>query len=446
VQDLIAEAQRAERALLADLLRNNQAVADVLLLPLREGNFSTDQHRRVWSAIVAVWQAGKPATVVTVGEELHRRGAVEDIGGYGFLGELLNGEPTGAHALSHAAVVRDRALLRGLAWVAVEAMRCAEQPTGPAEQMIALAESRLFALAEPGLPGGGAGLGETLDEVSRAIDDRCMRRGPEGLSTGFTELDNHLSGLRPGELIMAAARPGVGKTGWAVWVAADVAVRQRRAVLFVSLEQSRQEVAERLMCAAAGVEGRRVRRGVITPDEARCLAAASNDGHDARLRFEDRPGQSVLQVAAHARRLKHGAHGLDLIILDYLQLLEPEDRRAKRYEQVGAFSRALKKLARELSVPVLALSQLNRGAEERANQRPRLSDLRESGDLEQDSDVVLLLNRGQRHAAGGWCEIEANVAKNRNGPTGDVSLAYDPACGRFAEMHDSAFAGKGGRP
>jgi replicative DNA helicase len=419
---------RLERQVLGALLRDGAVIADVVRL-LREDDFRVDAHRRVWSAIIALWDEGKPVDPAGLADLLHRRGWVHDVGGYAFLGQLWEEVPTGGHGLYHAERVQAASILRRLEAAGYQIVQWAENPEGPADQVLEAAERLVFDIAVIGQAGSALSLEEIVREAGAHIDALSARDRPlSGLSTGFRDLDEVLAGLQDSELIVLAARPSVGKTALGVGIARNVLLEERRSVFFASLEQSRVELALRLMCAEAGVDGQRLRRGLLTSLEVERLRDAADTLRRLPLHIDDCSQQSMLRIAANARRLQSRG-GLGLVVVDYLQLIDPDNRREPRQEQVAGISRRLKHLARELKVPVLALAQLNRGVEDRAGQRPRLSDLRESGAIEADADVVLLLHRPVDSST-----IEVLVAKQRNGPTGEVCLAFRKECMRYEDF------------
>jgi replicative DNA helicase len=425
----------AERAVLGAVLRDNAALAEAGCL-VREEDFFTDAHRKLWSGLSALVNAGTHADLVTLADELRRRGWVEDVGGYGTLADLWEAVPTSANVLHHARLVRDRAALRRLAVVGEEIARSAADPDDTAEALLGRAEQAVLAVAPLGAGGATAPLSEALDEACDRIDARCANAGqPSGVPTGLADLDRLTSGLQDGELTVLAARPSCGKTALAVSVARHAAMRLGLPTLVVSLEQRRAELAERLLCAESGLDSARLRSGLVGPEDARLLAAARDRLAPAPLFIDDTPAQGMLRVAAGARRLKH-RRGLRLVVVDYLQLVDPEDRKASRNDQVGGIARRLKALARELAAPVLALCQLNREVESRPGGRPRLSDLRDSGEIEQHADTVMLLWRQaptEPEQGSPVTRVGIDVAKQRNGPTGDVTVAFRRACMRFED-------------
>lgn len=417
----------AERALLGALMRSAGAICEVVPV-LGADDFATDAHQRVYRSIVGRWDSGKPTDLLGVADELHARGEIADIGGYGYLAELFENAGTGARAAAYAQQIRDKSLLRGLRRIGVELQRDADSPTASAFDILADASRRLDEASAASINADDSTFG--LDEIVPSAIDRINARTvsgarARGVQTGFADLDSILSGLQPAELSIFAARPSVGKTSLGMSVGLH-AVRSGVPTLFVSLEQSRAEIGERLLCMESRIDSHHARDGKISADDAAALCRAGDLLSDSRFVIDDRAGQSMLRIAANARRLKR-QKGVGLVVVDYLQLIDPEDRRANRTEQVGSISRRLKLLAKDLDIPVLAMAQLNRDSENRSE--PRLSDLRESGSIEQDADVVLLLHRME--CCGPYDRILAIVGKNRNGRCGRAELTFVRHCTRF---------------
>jgi replicative DNA helicase len=427
----------AERAVLSCMLRDNRVINDVVqILPTKE-YFYADAHQKLFETIIQINdKGGKPVDLVTLGEALLQRGYVEDIGGLSYLGEIFDTSGSAANAEYYAQIVRDKAMVRGLILASNEILTAAYKQSMPAEELVASAERQILDVAEKAVASNLYTLEEAIRETYKRIDKRAL--GQEmtfsGLSTGFTDLNELIAGLHPSELVIVAARPSVGKTSFALNMALNVASIERQPVFFVSLEQSRIELAERLLCCHARVDSHRLRKGTLTADDIQQLIEASNQLSSAKLFIDDSPGQGMLRIAANARRLKL-RHGIKLVVIDYLQLIEPENRRDPRQEQVAQISRRLKYLAKELDIPVVALAQVNRASEDRQDHRPRLSDLRESGSIEADADAVLLLHRPDRYEPGQHEGIiEVIVAKNRNGPIGEITLAYVKQYMRFEDF------------
>jgi replicative DNA helicase len=416
----------AERAVLGSVLRECKVLDDVIPLISAE-DFYVEAHRIVFAAALSLWRAGKTVDLVTLAEELKASGQIERAGGYEYLGrDLRDAAPAPASAPAYAAIMREKALLRRLAYAAEETLRDAYEPWGPAQEVIEAAERRVFAITEEAVTGEVADAAQSVAEVFDHIDACKGARGAAGvLKTGLIDLDHLTGGLHTGSLVLWAARPSVGKTSLAAGVALGL-ILEGHPVLFASLEQTRKELMERMMCYRARVDSHALREGLLDADELLRLRLAGDEIRGRPLMIDHGGRQTVVRIATNARRMKRRL-GLAAVFIDYLQLVEPSDRKLQRYEQVGEISRGLKALAKELSVPVVAMCQLNRSPEARAENEPRLSDLRESGSLEMDADCVALLSRSeQEHGV-----VRLNVAKNRNGPTGEVKLVYQPQFTRF---------------
>jgi replicative DNA helicase len=426
-------ADDAEKAVLGSMIRENEATDDVLVI-VSESDFRTPSNRCVFAAIVSLINSGRPADVVTVANELHQRGQTQDAN-YSYLADLLDAAPTAANAIYYAQIVRDAALLRDLAYAGEEIARNARNPAESAEKSLESAEQQVFSLGENRLAGRTVNLPDSLTEACERIEARNSG-GLElkGIPTGWSDLDLLTSGLQDSELIVVGARPGVGKTTMALGLARHVALNCGYPVFFATLEQTHSELTERLMCAQAQVDGQQVRRGKILPEEGKSLADSVSSLKKASLIYDDTPRQSMLSIARNARRLKR-QQGIRLVIVDYLQLIEPEHRRVPRHEQVSTISRQLKGLARELALPVVALAQVNRASEDRSDRRPRLADLRESGGIEADADTVILLHCAPDAQGRPGKLLECDVCKQRNGPIGVVTLVYKRECYRL-ENHD----------
>jgi replicative DNA helicase len=431
------QSREAERSVLGSMLRENSVISLVVQLLRKEGeDFYADAHQKIFQAIVSLHdKSGQPVDIVLLAEELKQRGHIEDIGGYSYLGELWDAAPTAANAEYYARIVRDRALVRNLIHAGTEILRDAYEQAQPADELLETAERKILDVAQMGIMGQTFTLEEALAQAYDRIDRKSTGDDTgDAIATGYPDLDEITAGLHQAEMIVVAARPSVGKTSFALNVVRNVVLNDGHSVFFVSLEQSRIELAERLLCCQARVDSHKLRRGTLSPDDMEKLIEAGGALRNAKLFIDDTPGQGMLRIAANARRLKM-RHALRLVVIDYLQLIEPDNRRDPRQEQVAQISRRLKFLAKELNIPVVALAQVNRSSEERQDHRPRLADLRESGSIEQDSDVVMLLHRPDRYEPGqNEGVVEVIVGKNRNGPTGEITLAYIKQYMRFENL------------
>jgi replicative DNA helicase len=419
------QSKEAEQCVLGSMLRDNVVIGDILQI-IRPDNFYLDAHQKICQAIITLYDQGHPVDLVVLAEELKTRKQIEDIGGYGYLGQLWDAAPTAANAEYYARIVRDKAIIRHLISSSNEILRDAYDQAMPADELLESAERKVLDIAEMGITGQTFTLAQALTEAYDRIDTRQQndQTSISGLPTGFIDLDEKTAGLQNSELIIMAARPSHGKTALAMNIARHVAVEDNQPVFVVSLEQSRIELAERLLCCQARVDSHKLRKGHLSSDDMQKLIEAGGILRNAPLFIDDTPGQGMLRIAANARRLKL-REKIKLVVIDYLQLIEPDNRRDSRQEQVAHISRRLKFLARELQIPVTALAQVNRSSEDRTEHRPRLADLRESGAIEQDADTVMLLHRPEMYEPGQHEGIlEIHIAKQRNGPTGDVSLTF----------------------
>jgi replicative DNA helicase len=414
----------AERSVLGSILRDNDVLDDVVQI-VRTANFYTDAHQKIFDACVKLRDRGEAIDTVTLAEFLKQLQQLEDVGSYPYLAELWDAAPTAANAVYYARIVRDKGLVRNLIHASTEILRDAYDQAAPANELLETAERKIFDIAQMGITGNYITLQNALDEAYRRIDVRSQR-GPmsvSGIATGYVDLDEKTAGLQNSELIIVAARPSVGKTAFSLNLVRNMIIQEKKSVFFVSLEQSRIELAERLLCSQGKVDSHRLRKGHLSSEDMQKLIEAGDQLSQAKLFIDDSPAQGMLRITANARRLKM-RQKLDIVFIDYLQLIEPENKRDSRQEQVGAISRRLKFLAKELEIPVVALAQVNRSSEDRQDHKPRLSDLRESGSIEQDADTVMLLHRPDGEPGQQGETIDVIIAKQRNGPTDTVTLTF----------------------
>ena len=419
------QSREAERCVLGSMLRDNGVIGDVLQI-IRAENFYLDAHQKVFQAIISLYDRGHPVDLVMLAEVLRDQKTLDDIGGYPYLAELWDVAPTAANAEYYARIVRDKAIVRSLIHAGTEILRDSYDQAMPADELLEGAERKILDIAEMGVTGQTVTLQDAIKEAYDRIDSRAERghQSISGLATGYIDLDDKTAGLQNSELIILAARPSVGKTAMALNLVRFIAVEENHPVFFVSLEQSRIELAERLLCCQARVDSHKLRKGHLSADDMDKLLKAGDILSRAKLYIDDTPAQGMLRIAANARRLKV-RHQIRLVVVDYLQLIDPDNRRDSRQEQVASISRRLKFLARELQIPVVSLAQVNRSSEDRQDHKPRLADLRESGSIEQDADTVMLLHRPEMYEPGQHeGTVEVIIAKQRNGPTGEVTLTY----------------------
>ena len=436
------QALEAERSVLGAMLLSKDAIADVVEV-IKPDDFYLPAHQLVYDAVLDLYARGEPADAVTVSAELTASGQLNRVGGAAYLHTLISTVPTAANAGYYAAIVADRATLRRMVTVgtrivqrAYDAASGAGDVLGSVDDLVDRAQAEVYEVTERRTSEDYVHieslLQATLDEIEKISSTGGIGTG---IPTGFQQLDEITNGLHPGQMITVAGRPGSGKSTIALDFARSAAVKHQKATAIFSLEMGKLEIMMRLFAAEAGVALQSMRSGHMSDTDWRRLALRSSELAEAPLYIDDSPNLTMMEIRAKARRLRQ-RHDLQLIVIDYLQLMTSGKRVESRQQEVSEFSRAMKLLAKELDVPVVALSQLNRGPEQRTDKRPLLSDLRESGSIEQDSDLVLLVHRPdlyemETERAG---EADLIIAKHRNGPTGTVAVAFQGRYSRFADM------------
>ena len=426
----------AEQALLGALLLSNRAWDEVAGVVV-EADFYRDDHRRIFAHIARLLDQGRPADVLTVFESIERANQVDQTGGLAYLGEIANATPSAANIVRYAEIVADRAMRRALVVAAGEAQGDAlNAGAESAADRIDRALGRMMALSESRLTGGepeplGAGLAVAVEEVERAYNGDAL----PGLSTGFDELDHKTTGLHPGQMIVVAGRPSMGKTAFALNIAEHVALHDCVPLVF-SMEMSAPELAKRSIASVGRVDANRLRSGKLLDQDWDAMTVALQKLHECGMIVDDTGGLTIGQMRARARRVKRKRGRLDLIVIDYLQLAEADGRGENRQTDISTISRGVKAMAKELHCPVIALSQLSRKVEERTNKRPLMSDLRESGAIEQDADLILMLYREEYYKPDTQDKglAEVIIGKQRNGPTGEVRLAFHGEFCRFDNL------------
>jgi replicative DNA helicase len=422
----------AEQGVLGSILLDNDVLHEVVPL-LKPDDFYRDTHQILYRTISDLYDLGKAIDLITLAEELTRREQFKQIGGNETLADIIASVPHAANGRYYAQIVRQKSISRSLIECANEILRDGYANTFTAEQLLEAAERRVFNIAEVQTKGDTIELKTVVSEAMDRIVARSESRHPiTGVASGYFELDDITGGLQPEQLIILAARPSMGKTALALNICDHTAVNNKLCVLFVSLEMGRIEIAERLLCARSRVDGHKLRSGQnLGTREITLLGKGYDELRAAPLFIDDTPLRNMLQITANARRLKM-RENLGLIVVDYIQLIDSDDARDSRQEQIAKISRRLKMLAREIKVPVLALSQLNRAVENREDRRPRLSDLRESGAIEQDADLVLMLHRPEVYDPNDQPGVaELILSKNRNGPIGTHKLTFLKHITRF---------------
>jgi replicative DNA helicase len=440
--------EEAERAILGALLLDPDRIADVSEI-LSQEDFYNRRHRVLYELMRSLGERDIPIDFVSMGEALTTGGQMQLVGGDAFLIELAHGVTSAAHLMHHVRMVADLSTLRRLVTEATEIIRKVSETPADGDSVRKLldeSEHRIFGVSHDTGRGGADPFAKVLDETFKRIDAQSHRKGLTGLDTGYYDLNDKLCGLNAGDLIVIAARPSMGKTALALNIVEHVALSQpawldrRPVVLLFSLEMGKQQLVSRVLCSRAEVDAHKLRTGRIPDEDYATLVQAADDLSGARIFIDDTPGLSVMALRGRARRLR-AQEGLDLVVVDYLQLMSHPKAESRQME-ISAISRSLKALARELEIPVLALAQLSRAVELRDPPRPQLADLRESGSIEQDADVVGLLYRPEYYEKYRTEEneglAELIIAKHRNGPTGKVDLTFFPSFMRFKNRQFSS--------
>ncbi|MCC7476348.1 MAG: replicative DNA helicase [Pirellulales bacterium] len=438
----------AERALIGSLLLLPEACDEVALI-VRTEDFYDPAHRTIFGHMQALHESGRQIDPMLLSQLLRDAEQFESVGGAAYLLELSQGVATAAHAEYYARIIRDKAVLRSLIHASTDIIQGAYEPSVDAREMLSRAEERVFRILDSKGDTQVRPIREVLHESLARIDARLQQQHAcGGLETGFIDLDELTGGLHGSELIILAARPSMGKTALAINIAEHVSLESHgtgKPVLVVSLEMSALELGDRLLCSRARVNSHRLRNGQLSKEDSSRLIQTAAEVSRAPLYIDDSPSRNMTEIAATARRLKRSPTGLSLIVIDYLQLIEPDNPRDPRQEQVARISRRLKGLARELSVPVLCLAQLNRQVEATRDNRPQLSHLRESGAIEQDADVVAFVHREEfyqtneedRKRLKGQAELL--IRKQRNGPIGDIKLTWLHEYTRFENFQQPEY-------
>jgi len=434
----------AEKAVLGSILLDPRVLDDVAT-QLVADDFYVDAHRRIYARILEMHAENRTIDLMLLVEELRRHSEFEAVGGAAYLAEIAQSVAVASHAVYYAEIVRNHALTRSLIHAGTDIVRDAFDLSLEPREIINRAEERIFAVRDRRSSGDAVPVNDVLFEAFQMIDRR-MQGEATGVPTGFTDLDKLTGGLHDSELIILAARPSMGKTALATNIAEHVSVDSGLTTLFVSLEMSRLELVQRMLCSRGKINGHKFRSGFLSAEDREKLVRAAGELSHGQLLIDDSPSKTVTEIAAVARRLKRRS-GLRLIVIDYLQLIDPDNPKDPRQEQVAKITRRLKTLARELKIPILCLAQLNRQTEVAKDNRPRLSHLRESGAIEQDADVVMFVHREEYYhtreeaQAQGLCGLaEIIIAKQRNGPIGDVKLTWREEFTRFENSTGAEYA------
>jgi replicative DNA helicase len=427
----------AERAVLGAILLEPGLLPRAIELLVPE-EFYKEAHRKIFGAMIRLFERGEPADVITVAEALRREGVFEEVGGHTVLATLQEEGTVATQFAAYTGIVREKALLREMIRVAREIVEEGYEETDDVQALLDRAEQMLFRISQRRFQRSAFPVREILAQAIQHIETLYHRKEDiTGLATGFAELDKRTSGLQRSDFVIIAGRPSTGKTAFALNVAAHAAVDMGRPALIFSLEMSKEQLVQRLICAEARVDSQKVRSGFLQPPEWRRIIDAAGRLSEAPLFIDDTANLSVLEARAKARRIQ-AEHRLELVVIDYLQLMQGRWRAENRQQEISEISRSLKALAKELNVPVVALSQLSRAVEARGDALPRLSDLRESGALEQDADLIMFLARKESSPEAEAGTTDVVIGKHRNGPTGRLELVFNAEYTRFDNLASPA--------
>ncbi len=431
----------AERSILGAILLDDKAVLAVFEI-LKPQDFYLDSHRRIFENMLQLMNISRPIDLVTLQDELQRANELESVGGAAYLASLTDGLPRAMNIEYYAEIVREKSTLRRLIQISNETMALSYQDEESAQEILQHVETAIFDIAKQQFRSGFSSISHVVGDVFKQIEELSNRKVPiTGLETGFADLDRLTLGMHPSDLIIVAARPGLGKTSLCLNIAEHVAIRKHKAVGIFSLEMSKEQLVRRLLCSEARIDAHRVNTGYLSKEDWRHLSRASGDLSETKIFIDDAASISVAELRTKSRRLSL-EHGLDLIIVDYLQLMAGSTQRYEnRTQEISQISRGLKGIAKELKVPLIAVSQLSRAIESRTGEhrRPQLSDLRESGSIEQDADLVLFIYREDANNPNDeskGLEAELIISKQRNGPTGTVRVAFSRQFTRFDDVTD----------
>jgi replicative DNA helicase len=426
----------AEQSVLGAILIDNNALTRALEI-LDPEDFYKMSHRKIFFAMTELFDKNEPIDLITLTDELKKNDELEAVGGIAYLSLMVNMVPTAANVKYHSHIVREKALLRGLLLSANEIAGKVYEDNLDAEDLVDYAERSIFRISDKRVKASFVTLREVIRDSFEMIEHLYDKKETiTGVPSGFRDLDDLTTGFQKGDLIVVGGRPSMGKTAFALNIAQHVGLELREPVAIFSLEMAKEQLAIRMLCAEAMVNSNSIRKGFIKKEDWHKLTSAASNLTGAPVFIDDTSGITVLELRAKARRLKI-EHGLSLVIVDYLQLMRGKGSFERREQEISDISRSLKALSKELSVPVIAVSQLNRSVEQRRPPKPILADLRESGAIEQDADVILFLYRDEvynKESKKGHAEVI--IAKQRNGPTGTVNLAFMSSCTRFLNIFD----------
>ncbi len=435
IQKLPPQNIDAEMAVLGAMLIDEKAIPEVLEF-IGDSSFYRDEHKIIFSSIVSLFDNNKKADILTVSEDLRRKKLLDKVGGASYLASLADFVPTAANVTHYAHIVKEKSILRSLVSSTTRIANAAYKEEEDASVILDKAERLIFEISDREIEGGYVHIKEIIKNGIQLIESLYHKKSHiTGIPTGFLDFDIKTAGLQNGDLIIIAGRPSMGKSAVATSIAEYAAVEEKIPVVLFSLEMSKEQLMQRFLCSQAKVDVHKLRTGFLAPSEWPILTAAAGKLSEAPIFIDDTPALNIFELRAKARRLK-AHHDIKLIILDYLQMMRSVRRSESRQQEISEISRALKALAKELNVPVIAVSQLSRAVEARGDHRPQLSDLRESGAIEQDADVVVLLLREEYYnpAPENKGIAEAIIAKQRNGPVGSVFLGFIKEYMKFVNL------------
>lgn len=428
----------AEQSVLGGMLIENKAINRVMEI-LSEDDFYREAHRKIYNAILNLSERDEPADLITLTNELRRMNQLESVGGASYIASLIDSVPTAANIEYYAKIVKERSILRKLIQTSTDIITQCYEEQGDVEDFLDEAERAIFEISEKRVRPSFYPIREIVKSSFKTIERLYEKKElVTGVPSGFKELDQKTAGFQPSDLIIVAGRPSMGKTAFCLNLAQYAAIEKRIPVAIFSLEMSKEQLVIRMLCSEAMVDGTRLRTGFLHESDWPRLTLAAGNLSDAPIFIDDTPALSILELRAKARRL-NADHGLGMIIIDYLQLMRGRGKAESRQQEISEISRSLKALAKELNIPVIAVSQLSRKTEERTGNRPQLSDLRESGAIEQDADLILFLyrdevyNRSEDNPNRGKAEVI--IGKQRNGPTGKIELAYLDKFTTFKDLY-----------
>ncbi|MDD4909011.1 MAG: replicative DNA helicase [Candidatus Omnitrophica bacterium] len=426
----------AEMAVLGSMLIDDEAIP-VAAEALTSNSFYKHSHRTIFEAILSIYNNNKPVDLITVSDELKRMGSLDEVGGAGALTDLVNCVPTAANISHYAGIVKEKSVLRSLITNATQIVGLSYESDGNVDELLDRAERLIFEISENKKEAAFLPLKEVIKDSIDTIDKLYQNKSHvTGIPTGFIDFDNKTAGLQPSDLVVVAGRPSMGKSAFALSIAEHAGVVGKVPMAFFSLEMSKEQLVQRMLCSHARVDAHKVRTGYIAPSDWPKLTAAAGKLSEANIFIDDSAAISVMELRTKARRLK-AQHNIQLVILDYLQLMRGSSAREEnRQQEISDISRSLKALARELNVVVVAISQLSRAVEMRNDHRPQLSDLRESGAIEQDADLVVLILREEYYNPKPENQglAEVIIAKQRNGPVGSISMSFIKEYTKFENL------------